>query len=209
MLVSDIKLQARDKNRASIYVDGKYSFSLSIEQLQQFKIKIGNVYQPNDINHFKRESKIGKAYLNAVFYCLMRPRSEKEVRDYLFKKTLLRINKFGKRESVIDASEAETIFEKLIANGYIDNSKFAEYWLENRFTKKGISKRKLISELKSKGLDDSLISLQIAKNFRDDKTEIKKIISRKRNIYTPEKMFAYLMGQGFNYDDVKAELGLD
>ena len=44
MRISDIKLQVRDNNRASIYVDNKYSFSLTIDQIDQFKIKINNIY---------------------------------------------------------------------------------------------------------------------------------------------------------------------
>lgn len=209
MRISDIKLQVRDSNRVSVYVDNKYSFSLTIEQINQLKIKVGNIYDESEIKLFKRESKIGKVYLNTVIYCLLRPRSQKEVRDYLFKRTIPKITKSGKKESLIDESEADIIFEKIIKKNYVDDVKFAQYWAENRFFKKGISKRKLITELKIKGIDQYIIDEIISNNIRNDKDEIKKIISKKAKKYTPEKLFSYLIRQGFNYEDVKSEINLD
>jgi len=209
MQISDIKLQVRNDNRASVYVDGKYSFSLTIEQINQLKIKIGNIYEASDIETFKKESRIGKAYLNAVIYCMLRPRSQKEVKEYLFKKTIPKITKSGKKESAIDQSEAEIIFDKIMSKKYVDDTRFAQYWLENRFLKKGISRRKLINELKLKGLDQQTINDAISNDTRNDKEEIKKIISRKSKSYNSEKLFSYLIRQGFNYEDVKSELNID
>jgi len=209
MQISDIKLQVRNDNRASVYVDGKYSFSLTIEQINQLKIKIGNIYEASDIETFKKESRIGKAYLNAVIYCMLRPRSQKEVKEYLFKKTIPKITKSGKKESAIDQSEAEIIFDKIMSKKYVDDTRFAQYWLENRFLKKGISRRRLMNELKLKGLDQQTINDVISNDTRNDKEEIKKIISRKSKSYNSEKLFSYLIRQGFNYEDVKSELNID
>lgn len=209
MRISDIKLQVRDNNRASIYVDNKYSFSLTIEQIDHFKIKINNIYDNSDIERFKRESRIGKVFFNATVYCMLRPRSQKEIKDYLFKKTIQRITKSGQKESIINQSEADVILDKILAKNYVDDIKFAQYWIENRFFKKGISRRKLTAELKSKGVAQSIIDEIISKNIRNDKEEIKKIILRKSKKYTSERLFSYLIRQGFDYEDVKSELPID
>lgn len=140
---------------------------------------------------------------------MLRPRSQKEVKEYLFKKTIPKITKSGKKESAIDQSEAEIIFDKIMSKKYVDDTRFAQYWLENRFLKKGISRRKLINELKLKGLDQQTINDAISNDTRNDKEEIKKIISRKSKSYNSEKLFSYLIRQGFNYEDVKSELNID
>lgn len=209
MRISDIKLQVRDNNRASVYVDGKYSFSLTIEQINNLKIKIDNNYRNSDIEAFKKESRIGKVYLNTILYCMSRPRSQKEIKEYLFKKTISRITKLGKKESSINQSEADIIFNRIMAKNYVDDKKFTEHWVENRFSKKGISRRRLIIELKLKGIDQAIIDEVISSNIRNDKQEIKKIIARKAKGYTSEKLFSYLIRQGFSYEDVKSELNVD
>ncbi|MGB4420804.1 MAG: regulatory protein RecX [Candidatus Saccharimonadales bacterium] len=209
MRISDIKLQVHDSNRVSVYVDGKYSFSLTVEQINHLKIKVNNTYENSEIEAFKKESKMGKVYLNAILYCMSRPRSQKEIKEYLFKKTIPKITKSGKKESAIDQSEVNIIFDKLVTKNYVNDRKFAEYWVENRFFKKGISRKRLTIELKLKGIDQSTINEVISNNIRNDKQEIQKIIARKAKNYTSEKLFSYLIRQGFSYEDVKSELNVD
>lgn len=210
MQITDIKIQARNSNRASVYVDGRFSFGLSLDQVQDLGLKIGDTYKKEDIDKLKDESRLGKVYSNALVFCLMRPRSEKELKDYLYRRTLSKLNKNGEFTSTIDKKEAQDIFDKLLSKKYIDNRTFTEYWLENRFVKKGISQRKLTIELKQKGVDDALIQEYISKNTRNDDVEIMKIINKKRSHYDDDKkLIAYLLRQGFNYEDIKNNLTTD
>ena len=39
--ITNIKQAVKNENRVNVYVDGKYSFSLDIAQLVDFKIKVG------------------------------------------------------------------------------------------------------------------------------------------------------------------------
>ena len=89
----------------------------------------------------------------------------------------------------------------------MDDQKFAYYWVENRSLKKGISRRKLISELKNKGIDNLIIEQILSESERNDITEIKKIIDKKSSKYSDEnKLMAYLSNQGFSYGDIKEAL---
>ena len=92
---------------------------------------------------------------------------------------------------------SDTIISRLISKKYLDDSKFAEYYVENRFVKKGISRKRLKMELIKKGITNDIIEQVLDK--RSDETEIKKIIAKKRAKYDDDKLISYLVRQGFSY----------
>ncbi|HET7629976.1 MAG TPA: RecX family transcriptional regulator, partial [Candidatus Saccharimonadales bacterium] len=71
----------------------------------------------------------------------------------------------------------------------------------------GASRRKLIAELRAKGVDQATIDDQLASTERSDGDEIQKIIAKKRARYPDQQKFiAYLARQGFSYDDIRRAL---
>ena len=206
MKITSISVQVRDKNRVSISVDGKYRFSLDINQVIELGLKTGNEVDENQLQTLEIEGKFGKLYGRAVEYCFMRPRSTKELRDYLYRKTLPRRNKKGELVDGYPKELTTRVIERLQQKKYLDDRKFAIYWIENRNLSKGISRRKLMSELFSKGIDSSLIEELLIENVRNDDDEIQKIIKKKRAKYDDQKLMAYLARLGFNYDDIKTAL---
>lgn len=205
MKITNLTSQVRNPDRVNVYIDGKYLFSLDISQIVDFKVKVGQEIDQPTLDFYKTESEFGKLYSRALEYSLTRPHSKQELKNYLFKKTLSKIDKKGKKIEGYSKSVSDRVFERLIEKGYLDDYKFAQYWIENRNLRKGISSRKLIFELKSKGINSNIIN-ELLDGFRDDKDEIQKIIIKKQNKYDHEKMFAYLIRQGFSYDDVKQAL---
>src|SRR5690606_11241614 len=117
-------------------------------------------------------SQFGKLYARALDYTLMRPHSAKEVRDYLWRKTLLKKYKTRKGEVKdrpgVSQQLVDRVYQQLVDRGYIDDSKFALYWAENRQSIKGISRRKLINELRAKGVDQVYIDQALADSDRND-----------------------------------------
>jgi len=215
MKITDISLQVRDKNRVNISVDGKYRFSLDVYQIGDLGIKLGKEYSDEELAALETESQFGKLYARTLEYCLMRPHSAKEVRDYLYKKTRttkLRSKKTGEfyDKPGVSPEVIQRVFDRLVDKGYIDDEKFTRYWVENRSLTKGVSKRKLMAELRSKGVESSIIEKFLAESERSDDDEIKKIIAKKRSRYPDEqKLMQYLARQGFSYDDIKAALAED
>lgn len=215
MRITDISLQARDKNRVNVSVDGKYRFSLDVFQVGDLGLKIGKEYTDEELTALETESQFGKLYARTLEYCLMRPHSAKEVRDYLYRKTRttkLRSKKTGEYYEKAGVSQEVTVrvFDRLVEKGYIDDEKFTRYWVENRSLTKGASKRKLTAELRSKGIEQSTIETFLAESNRGDAAEIMKIITKKRNHYPDDqKLMQYLARQGFSYDDIKAALADD
>ena len=203
----------------NVFVDGKYAFSLDVSQVVDYKLKIGRELTEEELTDLKKASEFGKLYQRALEWVLVRPRSVREVKDYLARKlrqssseTLLRVRRYGaqslsslpvgRENSSEDMSELSSrIINRLIEKGYVDDRKFAEYYVENRFVKKGISRKRLKMELMKKGVSKEIIEEVL--DGRDDEVEARKMITKKRDKYDDEKLVAYLCRQGFAYDLAK------
>lgn len=207
MKITSISVQVRDKDRVNVSVDGKYRFSLDILQLGSLGLKVGNEYTEDEITKLEEESRFGKLYTRALEYALMRPRSLREVTDYLYRKTRDTHSKTGELRKGASKELTERVFQRLVEKGYVDDEKFARFWIENRNLRKGTSKRKLSAELAAKGVERSIVDQLLVESERTDDDEIKKIIAKKKSRYPEEtKLIAYLARQGFNYDDIKTAL---
>jgi regulatory protein len=210
MKITAVTAQQKDKNRVNIMVDGKYRFSLDIFQYADLGIKIGKDYTDEELTELETESQFGKAYARALEYCLMRPHSAKEMRDYLYRKTRDIRTKTGEIKKGIAPEITVRVFDRLVVKGYIDDETFTRYWVENRSLTKGASKRKLTAELRSKGVAPSVIEHFLAESSRSDEDEITKIITKKRKRYPDDqKLMQYLARQGFSFDDIKQALASD
>ncbi len=208
MRVTAISAQTRNKDRVNVSIDGKYRFSLDVYQLIELGIKVGKDYGESELVELEQESQFGKVYGRALEYCLMRPHSAKEVRDYLYRKTRPTRTKTGEIKPGVSPAITSRVFDRLTDRGYINDQTFTRYWVENRSLRKGVSHRKLIAELRAKGVELSLIETEIAAGDRNDNDELQKIILKKRNKYPDnQKFMVYLARQGFSYDDIKSALG--
>lgn len=214
MKITDISVQARNNDRVNISVDGKYRFSLDMLQVTELGIKVGKEFSEEELTQLEDESQFGKLYSQALEYTLMRPHSAREVRDYLWRKTQstkykARDGQIKDRQGVTRAN-ADRVLTRLIDRGYIDDEAFAKYWRDNRQLTKGISSRKLIAELRSKGIESPIIDRVMQNSPREERSEIQKVLAKKRHKYDDEKkLITYLMRQGFAYDVIREALTED
>ena len=207
MKITAISAQIKDKNRVNISIDGKYRFSLDIFQLVDLGIKVGHEFDETELVVLEQESQFGKVYSRALEYCLMRPHSASEIKRYLYRKTRSTRDKKGDLKPGIPPNITLRVFNRLTDKDYINDLRFAQYWVENRSLNKGVSVRKLTAELYTKGISSIIINQVLNETRRNDKTEIQKIITKKRTRYPDEKkMILYLIRLGFNYDDIKQAL---
>ena len=207
MKITAVSIQVKDKNRVNVSVDGKYRFSLDVFQLGDLGIKIGNEYSEKELVALEQESQFGKVYGRALEYCLMRPHSAREIRDYLYRKTRPTRTKTGEMRPGVAPEVTVRVFDRLVEKGYINDENFARYWVDNRSLRKGASKRKLASELSAKGVDSAISERLLSESARNDQDELAKIIEKKRARYPDDQKFMmYLSRQGFSYDDIKSAL---
>ena len=212
MKITALSVQQRDPNRVNISVDGKYKFSLDITQVVSLGVKVGREYTDQELAELEQESQFGKLYGRALEYCLMRPHSAREVRDYLWRKTQTtryRSRRTGeiKERAGVSQALADRVLDRLVEKRYVDDEAFTRYWVENRNLTKGSSLQKLRAELRAKGVSPEIINQNIDDSTRNDQNELRKIIAKKQNRYPDRAKFIhYLARQGFMYDDIMSML---
>lgn len=196
MTITAIKAQVKNPDRVSVYIDQTYAFSLSYNQLLDQKIHSGQQIDQARLNELKRASDLGKMYERSLMFAMLRPRSQKEMRDYF-------------RRKKWDASDAEHVLQKLVAKGYINDVSFARSWVQNRAINKKMSKRKLVLELKQKGVSEEIIQGTIDSSEFNESTALSELIAKKRKLaryQDQQKLMQYLARQGFGFDDIKRAL---
>ena len=201
MRITAIKAQIKNTERVSVYLDGKYSFSLTQNQLIELKIHSGMELTEQELEDLQKASDYGKLLGRSMEYVMIRPRSIREVRDYLWRKKA-------------DPETADTIIKKLEKLGYLGDAAFARSWVRARQLTKPVSKRRLTAELIQKGVTNDLIQQALsgtdeATNAYDETEALRTIIAKKRKqarYQDEQKLMQYLARQGFGYDLIKSTL---
>ncbi|MBI1919250.1 RecX family transcriptional regulator [Candidatus Microgenomates bacterium] len=140
-----------------------------------------------------------KFYDRALRFLSYRPRSEKEIADFLAKK---------KVTPVVVAK----ILKKLKEQNLVNDREFTKWWVEQRtkFRPRGL--RVIKMELKQKGIKPELIEKIISNDqfLISNKEAVKKLIIKKitnykglpkRELY--HKLSQFLLRRGFDWDTVK------
>jgi regulatory protein len=187
--ITNFTPQQKNQDRVNVFIDEKYAFSLDIFQVSELKIKVGQELSETELENLKKASEFGKLYARTLNWLVSRPHSEREARDYLFKKST-------------PPELSTAVINRLKYKNYLNDANFARFWIENRFQTKGISKKRLELELMKKGIKKEIIVEALEGSSRSDVEEIDKIIAKKRKKYTdaPDKLLAYLIRQGFDYE---------
>jgi len=198
MKVTGIKTQVKREGRYSIFVDGKYAFSLSAEGLLGSGYTVGQELSQVELTEAKSQSQTDKAYALTLAYVARRMRSEGELRDYF-------------RRKGNDNDFTRSVLVKLRKQGLVDDAEFARRWVENRRLLKATSAKKLRLELRQKHIADDIIRQVLAVDETDERTLLRDLVAKKRKqtrYQDNQKLIAYLARQGFNYDDIKVAMAL-
>ncbi|HSX17401.1 MAG TPA: RecX family transcriptional regulator [Patescibacteria group bacterium] len=194
MKITAIKQQVKRKDRYSVFVEGKYSFSLSESGLIESRLASGQELTDSELRNLKQLAGLDKAYGNALRYVAMRPRSEWELRDYF-------------RRKGVDEEAAAQIADRLRPIGLLDDLAFARAWAANRRLLKSISKRRLRMELQQKHVDTAIIDQVLSEDETDERSALRELVEKKQARYPDrQKFMQYLARQGFGYDDIKSVL---
>ena len=221
MKLTKIQQQIKRKDRYSVYVDEKYLFSLSEYQLAASGLRLGQELTADEVDNFAKESQFGKAYERSLNYVMIRPRSEKEIRDYLtrtflYPKPKSYTDKAGQRhfkKQTVDTQQVSEMIERVMGRlqekGYINDESFALSWVTSRQIHKKPSQRKLEQELRAKGVESEIIATVLQKSDISEKDNLAELVAKKRRLtryQDKSKLTHYLLRQGFRYEDIKEVL---
>lgn len=196
MKVTAIKQQVKRVDRYSIYLDGKYSFSLGEHELLRLGLHSGKELTEEELATYQDESAFGKWFDKTLNLLSFRLRSEWELRDYL-------------RRKDCPPELMDRILNKLSINGYVNDEQFAKRWVENRRLMKATSRRRLSQELRQKRISSDIIDTVLAEDREeiDEQEVLRQLVEKKRPRYPDQlKLMQYLARQGYSYDDIKQVL---
>ncbi len=200
MKITALKAQVKLADRVSVFVDGAYAFSLTLDQLLDQRIKKDDELTDADLARFKQLSADGKARARALEWCMNRPRSTREFLLYARRKQL-------------DQTLADSLAQEFTAKKYLDDERYA-VWLVELRARALKSDRAVRAELRANGIPETIMQ-QAMSSTNSDKERllaIAKKVATKPRYADCERLKRYLVGKGFNYSlvaEVVAELGLE
>ncbi len=132
----------------------------------------------------------------AIRFVSYRPRSEKEIRDFLKKKL--------KKWKVFGAAAVDKVIARLTELGYVDDAKFAAWWVEQRQTFNPKGKRLIAHELKAKGvgLDDVNIAVDEVEAARQAVQKKLSLWEKLPSLEQKKKIYAFLGRRGFDGETI-------
>jgi len=199
MIITSLKQQEKNPDRVSIFVDGKYGFSLSLDELVREKLKNGQEIDASQLIQLKKVSDEGKLRGRALDWLLLRPHSVREFKDYMYRKKA-------------DPALTESLILEFSEKGYLNDVEFGAWLVEER-QRKSKSDRAIRSELFKKGLSRQDVETVLEGQEESEMERLRLLISKKSQMTRykndPEKLAKYLIAQGYNWNLVKEALALD
>jgi regulatory protein len=192
-IVTGIEVQKRNKERVNVYIDGEYTFSLSL--IEAARLRKGQQLSDAEIAALRDEDTAQKAVDHAARFLSYRPRSLEEVRRNLADKDYA--------PAVID-----TAISRLTVMGYIDDEAFARFWVQGRGRVKPLSPRALRVELRQKGVPDTIIN-EVLGELDADELAYRAALSQSKRLRRPthqefrKKIGDLLRRRGFSYSTIR------
>jgi regulatory protein len=193
MKVTALRIQARNRNRVNVYLDGKFAFGLT--KFEAARLRVGQALDEAAIARLRTADNREQVHERALKFIARRPRAEAEVRESL--------KKHGVTEALIEAE-----ITRLRESGLLNDDAFAKLWVENRATFRPRSKRALQVELKRKGVPAAAMKAALAE-VKDDEAAYRLALQRARRLAAlprvefRRKLADYLARRGFDYDTVQ------
>lgn len=200
--ITSIKPQ-KNKKRVNIHLDGKFGFGLDLENFVKLKLSVGKRLSDEAIKRIVEKSEYQKILNNLLRFATLRPRSEKEIKDWFYKKKV-----------------PETLQDKLKSRlkklDLLNDEKFSKWWIGQRLSFKYKSKRELEYELRQKGIEKKLVD-QVISDQVNQELEInnaKKLLEKNSfrwkkysGFEKNNKQKQYLARKGFGWDVIRNVIG--
>lgn len=196
MLITDIKPQVKDKNRVSVYIDGRFAFGITEVDRLYYKLEKGKEITKEKYDEILNENIYTKAKDKAARFLGYRMRSTKELRDKL-------------REE-FDSEVTEKVIELFTGYGYLNDLEFAIAFAKDCINIKKWGKVRIKQELRLKGISDENIAIALESTEDKEKTyeNIRRFLDRRIkntpiDLKEKQKHFNFLMRRGFDTEDIK------
>ena len=191
--ITEIKVQKKNPDRVSIYLDGEYEFGLS--RIVAAWLQVGQRLSDQAIESLLKQDSDEVAYSKALHFLQLKPRTEKEIRLKLTEKEFTQ-------------DQIEAVIRRLHEADLIADERYAEEWVENRKALHPRSRRLVAMELRQKGITENVIEEALKDSLPDDETALQAAMQYSRKIQSDDRlkfqkrMNAFLSRRGFSYETI-------
>lgn len=179
-------------------MDGEFSFGIDLDNLVKLNLKVWQEYSESELNEIIKKAEFQQTLDRLLKFATLRPRSEKEIKDWL-------------RRKKVHGSLHNGLFSKLRRLKLLDDEKFTKWWVEQRNHFRPRPKRILNYELRAKGVDRNIIENVLAEFEIDEESIAKELLEKRKYKWTKleepiarKKMSQFLVRKGFGWDVIKS-----
>jgi regulatory protein len=188
--VTALKVQKKNPNRVSVYLDGEFAFGVS--RIVAAWLKIGQDINDEKILDLQQQETQEAALQKAMLLLSYRPRSEAEIRQRL-------------QDDGFETEVISNAMDRLRSNGLLQDENFAKTWIENRGAFRPRSQKMLAYELRRKGVAEETIQQALTESSDDNGLAYTAAALYARKLARTEweefhrRLMSFLARRGFSY----------
>lgn len=195
-IITSIKSQKK-KERVNVYLDDKFGFGIDLENFVILGLKVDQEVTEIEIEKIVKKAEFQKTLDKLLRFATLRPRSEKEIKDYF-------------RRKKVHESMHSQLFDRLNHLELIDDEKFAKWWVEQRQAFRPKPKRILGNELRMKGINTETIKKILGEEVVDEEKMARDLLEKRaykwknlEGFERKQKISQYLAQKGFAWEIIE------
>lgn len=190
--ITELTIQAKNKNRCNLFLDGEFFRGVSLEIVYKFHLKVGMDIEAEKLSEIISIAEFDEALSKAIEYLSKYLKTKKQIKTYLLSK--------GYPEQTV-----YKVIDKLKEHNYVNDKEYSVKFIES--TSKTQGQKLLAFKLMSKGVrkDDVETALNETEiDFKQNAYNLAKkhIKNKEKTIEQLQKTYRYLIGKGFSYEDI-------
>lgn len=196
MKITRIELQKNDNTRFNLFSGDEYIMSASVDNLKDYSYGEFEISE-EDLKALMEKEDIEKAYNKAIRYVSKSLKTTKEVRDYLYKHK-------------VPANFHDEVIKKLEDIKLLDDKRYLEIYLEEKFNYSTDGPMKIKSKLYQKGFSSQDVDPYLEQYRNQEEDNLRKAIEirlRSKKNEDKNKLIRYLLSKGFDYSSIKDVIG--
>lgn len=189
------KLEAYN-SRIKVYIDEELFFLLYKGEVRKFHLK-ENESISDDTYDKILELLYKRARERALYILDNSYKTENQIREKL-------------RKGLYPELIIDKVIDYLVEYSLIDDKRYASMYIEYKSSSR--SKKQIVQDLYAKGISGNIIDIAFEESNYSDEESLNKIIDKKITKYNLDnqqelqKLYRYLIGKGYSYNDVKKAL---
>jgi len=197
MTLTDVTVTKR--GRYSLYVDGEFLFSAHPEVFLRSGWKAGRAVTVEELEELRVASEDRTAKDKALDLLGHSARTSRQLYDKLARKT--------------DPQAAAAAVARMQELGLVDDADYARRYIADKLNLKEWGLARILHELRAKGVDQQSIDAALEELEYDGRARLQEIL-RRRYLPLPDDpkkraaLVSRLMRQGYEYEEIKAAMGL-